>query len=402
MTKTSPPIRILPMTTDGVGEATIKGVQSRFFLQTLPSKERNGRYFYGKSGLDAEPGTIILFQCESRIIASAVLKESERFDQPIDGLGGILWLDVESIHVFDPVGPTLMRDVWPQEFKRFSQAKLTLTAKAYPEFERRLKGIRSPKGTKSKVLTVPTWNTAQELLQPGETCLIVLTDGLHFTKNPDGAGSSGYWNINPKRSVDRIMVYHKGGPNRKFLADLFIAEYDGATANKYGKFKVKFRDMKLAGTTNSKWQEFAGSGQSPVRYVTGIEITQTNNPPVADEDDESACPEGAEKYRWHRDLERDEKVARKAKSKRLSETGKLECEACDFDFATKYGDRGVGFIEAHHKTPVSQLDGKTHTKVSDLALVCSNCHRMLHRGPSLLSVDELRALLQKPTPRLLK
>ena len=56
-----------------------------------------------------------------------------------------------------------------------------------------------------------------------------------------------------------------------------------------------------------------------------------------------------------------------------------------------YGELG-GFIEAHHTVPVARLRGKTKAKIADLALVCSNCPRMLHRG-SLLSVKELRQLI---------
>lgn len=108
------------------------------------------------------------------------------------------------------------------------------------------------------------------------------------------------------------------------------------------------------------------------------------------EDDESAFPEGKEKFKQHRYLERDGAIVRRAKAHRLTKTGKLECDVCRLDFAQRYGDRGRGFIEAHHKLPVSQLDGKKRTKAEDLALVCSNCHRMLHRGEPLLTAEQLR------------
>ena len=108
------------------------------------------------------------------------------------------------------------------------------------------------------------------------------------------------------------------------------------------------------------------------------------------ENDESTFPEGRAKYRLHRTLERDSKIVRKKKARRLADTGSLQCDVCSLDFKETYGSRGEGFIEAHHKTPVATLDGAAKTKLSDLALVCSNCHRMLHRGTPMLSVDELR------------
>ena len=108
------------------------------------------------------------------------------------------------------------------------------------------------------------------------------------------------------------------------------------------------------------------------------------------EDDESAFSEGKERYKQHRYLERDGRIAPRAKAQRLAKTGKLECEVCQLDFAARYGEIGRGFIEAHHKTPVAQLAGTNKTQIRDLALVCSNCHRMLHRGNPLLTVEQLK------------
>ena len=113
---------------------------------------------------------------------------------------------------------------------------------------------------------------------------------------------------------------------------------------------------------------------------------------VVDEDDESAFPEGRELFKTHRHLERDGEMPRKAKANRLAETGKLECDVCKMDFHRVYGNLGHGFIEAHHTVPVSKLKGAIKTKISDLALVCSNCHRMLHRGSTLLTIEKLRDL----------
>jgi hypothetical protein len=116
---------------------------------------------------------------------------------------------------------------------------------------------------------------------------------------------------------------------------------------------------------------------------------------IVNEDDESTFAEGTKKFKQHQYLERDNKISKKAKAKRLAETGKLECDVCRFDFVAVYGNHGTGFIEAHHTKPVSTLDGKTKTKIADLALVCSNCHRMLHRGTPLLSIRSLAAKICK-------
>ena len=38
--------------------------------------------------------------------------------------------------------------------------------------------------------------------------------------------------------------------------------------------------------------------------------------------------------------------------------------------------------------------GKTQTKLADLALLCSNCHRMIHRTKQWLTVEELEELVE--------
>ncbi|MFN0215817.1 MAG: HNH endonuclease [Saprospiraceae bacterium] len=75
----------------------------------------------------------------------------------------------------------------------------------------------------------------------------------------------------------------------------------------------------------------------------------------------------------------------------FSNRGHLYCEACGFNFQTVYGQ---DFIECHHKFPIAASGPRTNT-LEDLALVCSNCHRMLHRkiDGQYLSVKALKALI---------
>lgn len=70
-----------------------------------------------------------------------------------------------------------------------------------------------------------------------------------------------------------------------------------------------------------------------------------------------------------------------------------QCEACGFDFELVYGERGKGFIECHHLIPVAELDPATPTRLDDLALLCANCHRMVHVSRPWLRIDALKQLL---------
>ncbi len=89
-------------------------------------------------------------------------------------------------------------------------------------------------------------------------------------------------------------------------------------------------------------------------------------------------------------------MIRLAKEKFKQENnGRLFCEICGFDFYDTYGEIGEDFIEGHHTVPVSKLEEGQVTKVEDIAIVCSNCHRMLHRKRPWLSKDQLKTLLNE-------
>jgi len=111
-----------------------------------------------------------------------------------------------------------------------------------------------------------------------------------------------------------------------------------------------------------------------------------------EEDDETSFPEGREVYRLHRMRERNEKVVNLAKKRRLKTDPLLHCEVCGFSFFQVYGELGKNFIEAHHSVPLSMV-GDRETKIDDIVLVCSNCHKMLHRRRPWLCTSELKELL---------
>lgn len=115
---------------------------------------------------------------------------------------------------------------------------------------------------------------------------------------------------------------------------------------------------------------------------------------MQDEEDSLCYPEGKEVYQTHRSKERSGVLPQKKKEFVLTETGTLKCEACSFDFSLLYGKRGIGFIECHHNKPISDMKNEQQVSLKDLALLCSNCHRMIHRFRPWLSVEELRTLIK--------
>jgi 5-methylcytosine-specific restriction protein A len=55
---------------------------------------------------------------------------------------------------------------------------------------------------------------------------------------------------------------------------------------------------------------------------------------------------------------------------------------------------GYAFAECHHTVPVSELGAGQRTRLAELAVVCANCHRMIHRSRPMLTVGGLRAVVE--------
>lgn len=62
--------------------------------------------------------------------------------------------------------------------------------------------------------------------------------------------------------------------------------------------------------------------------------------------------------------------------------GRLVCEVtdCNFDFEQTYGEIGIQSAQVHHRRPLAEYKGTEKTRLKDLAIVCANCHAMIHRG----------------------
>ncbi len=94
----------------------------------------------------------------------------------------------------------------------------------------------------------------------------------------------------------------------------------------------------------------------------------------------------------HFRIDRNRKIRRAKIDLFRTKYGEINCENCSFDFEEKYGERGRGFIEVHHLLPLAALLPNSITSLSDLMLLCANCHRMVHRTKPLLDANTLRAI----------
>ncbi|OIT16273.1 hypothetical protein BL243_12255 [Ralstonia solanacearum] len=145
------------------------------------------------------------------------------------------------------------------------------------------------------------------------------------------------------------------------------------------------------------WNEFAADlkrlADVAAAIRTSIESMELPRGAWMQEEEEQTAQEGLLLTRLHRYRERDAKLSRSKKEQSLKDTGKILCEACDVDSERKYGKAGIG-VEAHHVRPLHTLTGPKINRLSDLALLCATCHRVLHAHKPWLTVPQLRELVQ--------
>lgn len=147
------------------------------------------------------------------------------------------------------------------------------------------------------------------------------------------------------------------------------------------------------------WSEFADNPLALKNVVaTIVDITNaavSHDTAVLPEDDLTEAQEGQLLTRLHRYRERNAAIVKRKKASYLKQYGHLFCEVCGFDFQVSYGERGEGFIECHHTKPVSELVANETTKLSDLVLLCANCHRMVHASRPWWTVEQLSVSISK-------
>lgn len=135
-----------------------------------------------------------------------------------------------------------------------------------------------------------------------------------------------------------------------------------------------------------------------VIYLRQVQGPEADTLPDLDEDCVHVGTEGQLQWQMHLRRERDPALVREKKRRMLASTGALACEACGFDFGSAYGL--AGFCEVHHRVPLAEGEGERKTRLEDLAVLCSNCHRAIHRlGPQMPTVDELTRIVEARRPR---
>jgi len=224
---------------------------------------------------------------------------------------------------------------------------------------------------------------------------LILALDLYFKVNPSHISKNHPAIIELSEILNSLPIHPHAGHGDKFrnpngvymkLCNFlrFDPEYKGSGLTRGGKLEEII------------WNDFANDIHGLQKTANSIKLAINAVPPPSDDeeaaiDEDEEFIEGRLLTQLHKRRERNPRLVKKKKAKVLKEKGNLACEVCGFDFHISYGELGRGFAECHHNLlPISGLTQATATKLSDLAIVCANCHRMLHRVRPWKSVEQLK------------
>lgn len=132
----------------------------------------------------------------------------------------------------------------------------------------------------------------------------------------------------------------------------------------------------------NKFGKYFISSEEQSATITSSIITE-----LEDSNPDLSVTEGELRLVSHIVKERNREIVKEKKQLAINNNS-LKCEVCTFSFPKTYQSN---FIECHHILPIGE-SGVRKTKLEDLALVCANCHRMLHvkfEG-KYLTIDQLK------------
>jgi 5-methylcytosine-specific restriction protein A len=161
------------------------------------------------------------------------------------------------------------------------------------------------------------------------------------------------------------------------------------------------KGLKTSKMDRAVWAEFIDgdkSTQTEARRIRASATALKSLESLEEADDDEEVTEGSMSEKVHRRRDRARGLRPKVLNRhRKANGGKLHCDCCSAKERKRLGAVAEAEFEAHHKVPLASDAGKTKTKVSDLVVLCANCHRLIHalmrRRNAHVTIAELRAAL---------
>lgn len=230
-----------------------------------------------------------------------------------------------------------------------------------------------------KLVVVSLWYTDLEF----EGAKIVHRKNIRLRDGRNGGKGKAQWKVRAEAFDGHIQkAFGSGLPIRVILCEgsqRDVEELEPTSS------KVLFREL-----DPQRW------AVSQYDFETGDCVLTRGEAPTADGDHdqpEFLGFEGELRLGFVLHRRREAKLRRKKLlAAQYENNGALICEVpgCGFDFKARYGAIGEGFAHVHHLTPLSESapTGRNNS-LKDLAVVCANCHAMIHVGGKCRPLDSL-------------
>jgi 5-methylcytosine-specific restriction protein A len=231
-----------------------------------------------------------------------------------------------------------------------------------------------------------------------------MVDVIWTATSKDGGRRVIGWYRNATIFRNRKYFENNSGPTKQHQKDKITNYRIRAKTNDVYLIPENERNLRLGSGTGwmgekAWWYAVVDGNKEIARFLDkvntliGADKINPDNEDDCDYFDDPIEPffdlEGKRVLRKHLSRERSSKLVKRFKASLAT----YNCSVCDFDFGGKYGTRGEGFIEAHHQEQLSSLKKAKKISIDDLAAVCSNCHRMLHKTNPVSTIEDLKHLL---------
>lgn len=160
------------------------------------------------------------------------------------------------------------------------------------------------------------------------------------------------------------------------------------------------RGLSRSSTDRAVWEEFKDRPEALRTMAAAIRrgLAELPSPAETLVDDDEELPEGRVLTAKHKVRERQKGFRRKVLKRNRKAFGRTTCEACNRPGRVRHAGERVeqAEFEVHHVVPLA-VSEERKTRVSDLALLCAGCHRLIHAASRarghLLDLDEFRDFL---------
>jgi hypothetical protein len=177
-------------------------------------------------------------------------------------------------------------------------------------------------------------------------------------------------------------------PHAEFQAMVTDETVAAAKIKSSRRWNFTMKEDRLRVTHGAGYLDVAPYHGVPLLIEAAASVASTATAPVALRFQLAAVLEGlAKEYR----------VVSRSRSAGLREAALRAsggvCEACGVNFGALLGGLGARALQVHHKNQLASANAEVVTSVRDLAVLCANCHSLVHANPDeLMSVEHLQDL----------